>query len=180
MQSTSGAYVYNHEYNISIFFAYRLNPKYCVKWVCCYLNIVMITYPYETVVYVFQSPVFRIFNDTLFTKGGRSYLCMHGQDTYAHSVVKLFQRNKFDKSQYDTLVQLFELEMENVYKLYPDMSKEDAIRMTIMCSNIQSVAPETMRFNKMIKRMLYAVGAYEGAPKQQIADMNPLTCVPKS
>jgi hypothetical protein len=31
----------------------------------------------------------------------------------------------------------------------------------------------------MIKRMLYAVGASEGVDKQKIADMNPITCVPK-
>lgn len=28
--------------------------------------------------------------------------------------------------------------------------------------------------------MLYAVGACEGASKQEIADMNPLVCVPKT
>lgn len=87
----------------------------------------IVTYPYKTIMYVFNSPVFKIFNDILYTRGGKSYQCMHGQDTYAHSVVKLVYQNKFDEEQYNALVSLFDIEMEEVYKLYPEMCKEDAI-----------------------------------------------------
>jgi hypothetical protein len=91
----------------------------------------------------------------------------------------MIENGTFDIEQYNALIGLLEIEMEAVYKKYGDLPKPDAIRMCIMCDNIYKVAPQTMRFNKMIKRMLYAVGAFEGVNKQQIADMNPLTCVPK-